>query len=59
VDVFVSASGSQLNGLGVVIASPRELVYVQVSGPLDLERLRDLEGRFRVPRLELYREGKE
>jgi hypothetical protein len=59
VDVFVSASGSQLNGLGVVIASPRELVYVQVSGPVDLERLRDLEGRFRVPRLELYMEGKE
>lgn len=59
VDVFVSASGSQLKGLGVVIASPRELVYVQVDGPFDLERLRDLEGRFRVPRLELYREGKE
>lgn len=59
VDVFVSASGTQLNGLGVVIASPKELVYVQVSGPLDLERLRALEGRFRVPRLELYREGKE
>jgi len=59
VDVFVSASGSQLNGLGVVIAAPKELVYVQVSGPFDLERLRDLEGRFRVPKLELYREGKE
>jgi hypothetical protein len=59
VDVFVSASGAQLTGLGVVIASPKELVYVQVSGPLDIERLRDIEGRFRVPRLELYREGKE
>jgi hypothetical protein len=59
VDVFVSASGAQLTGLGVVIAAPKELVYVQVSGPVDLERLRDIEGRFRVPRLELYREGKE
>jgi hypothetical protein len=59
VDVFVSASGTQLNGLGVVIASPKELVYVQVSGPIDLERLRAIEGRFRVPRLELYREEKE
>jgi hypothetical protein len=35
------------------------LVYVQISGPVDLERLRALEGRFRVPKLELYREGKE
>jgi hypothetical protein len=59
VDVFVSASGSQLTGLGVVIASPGELIYVQVSGPIDLERLRDIEGRFRFPRLDLYREGKE
>jgi hypothetical protein len=59
VDVFVSASGTQLTGLGVVIASPKDLVYVQVSGPIDLERLRDIEGRFRVPKLELYREGKE
>ncbi|HKG13878.1 MAG TPA: DUF4252 domain-containing protein [Pyrinomonadaceae bacterium] len=59
VDVFVSASGAQLNGLAVIIAAPKELVYVQVSGPVDLERLRDIEGRFRFPRLELYREGKE
>lgn len=59
VDVFISASGAQLKGLGVVIASPKELVYVQVSGPIDLERLRAVEGRFRVPKLELYREGKE
>lgn len=59
VDVFVSASGSQLNGLGVVIAAAKELVYVQVSGPVDLERLRAIEGRFRVPRLELYTEEKE
>jgi hypothetical protein len=59
VDVFVSASGSQLNGIGVVIAGQKDLVYVHVSGPIDLEKLRDLEGRFRVPKLDLYREGKE
>lgn len=59
VDVFVSASGARLTGLGVIIAAPKELVYVQVLGPLDLESLRAIEGRFRVPRLELYREGKE
>ena len=59
VDVFLSSAGEQLKGLAVVIASPRELVYVHVSGDIDLERLRELEGRFSVPRLELYREGKE
>jgi hypothetical protein len=59
VDVFLSSSGEQLKGIAVVIAAPRELVYVHVSGDIDIERLRELEGRFSVPRLELYREGKE
>jgi hypothetical protein len=59
VDVFLSSAGEQLKGIAVVIAAPRDLVYVHVSGDIDIERLRDLEGRFNVPRLELYREGKE
>ncbi len=59
VDVYLSSSGEQLKGVAVIVAAPRELVYVHVSGDIDLERLRDLEGRFSVPKLELYREGKE
>jgi hypothetical protein len=57
VDVFLSSAGAQLKGIAVVIAAPRELVYVHVAGDIDIERLRELEGRFNVPRLELYREG--
>jgi hypothetical protein len=59
VDVFLSSAGEQLKGVAVVVAAPRELVYVHVAGDIDVERLRELEGRFSVPRLELYREGKE
>lgn len=59
VDVYLSSSGEQLKGVAVVVAAPRELVYVHVSGDIDLERLRELEGRFSVPKLELYREGKQ
>jgi hypothetical protein len=59
VDVFISSAGEQLKGIGVVIAAPRELVFVHVSGDIDLERLRELEGHFNVPRLELYMSGKE
>ena len=59
VDVFLSSAGGQLKGIAVVVAAPRELVYVHVSGDIDIERLRELEGRFSVPKLELYREGKE
>ena len=59
VDVFISSAGELIKGLAVVVAAPRELVYVHVSGDIDIERLRALEGRFSVPRLELYREGQE
>jgi hypothetical protein len=59
VDVFLFASGGQVGGLAVVAAAPRELVYVEIEGPIDLERLRTLEGRFRIPRLDLFRDGKE
>ena len=59
VDVFLSSASEQLKGIAVVVAAPRELVYVHVSGDIDLERLRELEGRFNVPKLELFREGKE
>jgi len=59
VDVFLSSAGEQIKGIAVVVATPRELVYVHVAGDIDIERLRDLEGRFNVPRLELYREGRE
>ena len=59
VDVFISSAGAQLKGIAVVVAAPRQLVYVHVSGDIDLERLSELEGQFNVPRLELYRQGKE
>ena len=59
VEVFLSAQGGQIDGIAVIAAAPRELVYVNVTGPVDLERLRELEGRFRIPKLELFREGKE
>ena len=59
VEVFLSAQGGQIGGIAVVAAAPRSLVYVNVTGPVDLERLRKLEGRFRIPRLELFCEGKE
>lgn len=59
VDVFIASSGELIKGLAVVVEAPRELVYVHVAGDIDIERLRALEGRFSVPRLELYREGQE
>jgi hypothetical protein len=59
VDVFLSTTGQTINGIAVVASGPRELVYVNVAGPIDIQRLRALEGRFRIPKLDLYVESKE
>jgi Domain of unknown function (DUF4252) len=59
VDVFLSSSGSVVTGMGVVVAGPRDLVYVNVEGPIDLQKLSQLEGRLRIPKLDLYVEGED
>ncbi len=59
VDVYLASSGDLVKGIAVVVAAPRKLLYVHVDGDIDLERLSELEGRFSIPKLELYRSGKE
>ena len=51
VEVYVSLSGSQINGLAVISAEPRELTIVNIVGPVDLEKLAKLEGNLGIPDL--------
>jgi hypothetical protein len=51
VEVYISMSGSQINGLAVVSAEPRELTVVNLVGPVDLEKLAKLEGNLGIPDL--------
>lgn len=59
VDVFLSSSGGVVTGMGVVVAGPRDLVYVNVEGPIDIQKLSQLEGRLRIPKLDLFVEGED
>jgi hypothetical protein len=51
VEVFISLVGSDINGLTVVSAEPRELTVVNIVGPVDLEKLAKLEGNLGIPEL--------
>jgi hypothetical protein len=51
VEVYISLSGGQINGLAVVSAEPRELTVVNIVGPVDLEKLSQLEGNLGIPDL--------
>ena len=51
VEVYISLTGSQVNGLTVISAEARELTIVNIVGPVDLEKLAKLEGNLGIPEL--------
>lgn len=53
VDVWVRPAGDLLNGIFIVAAEPREFTVVNIIGAIDLGKLRDLEGQFGIPELDL------
>lgn len=55
VDVYVMNIGDQISGLTVVCLDPKEITIVNVVGPIDLDKLSELEGSFGVPDLDIAR----
>lgn len=53
VDVHLKMQGDSVLGLAIIAADPKQLTVVNVIGPIDLEKLRELEGQFGIPRLDL------
>jgi hypothetical protein len=53
VDVYVMQVGDTISGLAVVCVNPKDFIVVNVVGPIDLEKLTQLEGSFGVPDLDL------
>jgi hypothetical protein len=53
VDVYVMNLGDEISGLAVVCVNPKDFTVVNVVGPINLEKLTQLEGSFGVPDLDL------
>lgn len=53
VEVYVMHSGTQISGLAVLAWEPKEVTVVNIIGPVDLEKLTQLEGQFGIPDLEI------
>jgi hypothetical protein len=53
VDVYLLTIADQIAGLAVVSAEPKEFTVVNIVGPINLEKLSELEGSFGVPMLNL------
>jgi len=53
VEVYLNTAGDQINGLVVLSIEPKEFTVVNIVGPINLEKLVQLEGQFGVPYLNL------
>ena len=51
IEVYLMTIASQVGGLVVVATDRKELTVVNIVGPIDLEKLSQLEGQFGVPEL--------
>jgi hypothetical protein len=52
VDVFFKLENDKMAGIVIIAAEPRELTFVNIVGPLEVDQLADLGGEFGVPRLD-------
>lgn len=51
VDVFFKLENEKMAGIIIIAAEPRELTFVNIVGPLEVDQLADLGGEFGIPRL--------
>jgi hypothetical protein len=58
VDIYISQAGGKANGLAIIASEPKEFTIVNIVGSVDLEKLRKLEGKLGVPKLELEPDAK-
>jgi len=53
VDVHLKYQGENIIGVAIISAEPTELTVVNIIGPIDLEKVRQLEGQLGIPKLNL------
>ena len=53
VDVFFKMEKNQIAGLVVIAAQLKELTFVNIVGPIDLDQLSSLSGQFGIPKVDL------
>lgn len=58
VQVYLMTANERITGLAVLAADPKELTIVNIIGPVDLDKLSELEGQFGVPVLDIERPAK-
>lgn len=58
VDVHLRWQDGNILGLAIIAADPKQLTIVNIVGPIDLDKLSQLEGQFGIPKFDLEKIGK-
>ena len=53
IEVYLMHTGAQISGLAVLATELKEVTVINIVGPVDLEKLTQLEGEFGIPELGL------
>jgi hypothetical protein len=53
VEIYLCVIGGTAQGLAIIASKPREFSIVNIVGPIDLQKLHRLEGKFGIPRMPL------
>ena len=53
VEVYLMQTGERISGLALLASDPKEITIVNIVGPVDLDKLTQLEGQFGIPELEI------
>jgi hypothetical protein len=57
VNIYANMLGERVTGLVIIASEPREFTVVNINGPIDIERLSQLEGQFGIPEFSKERNG--
>jgi hypothetical protein len=52
VEIYMMTDGGKALGLALIASEPRQLTIVNIIGSIDLQKLRNLQGRFGVPKID-------
>ena len=59
VDVYTMFTGDLVSGVAVVVSESKRIAIVNMIGPIDIEALTELSGRFNIPKIEVERTTEE
>ena len=54
-EIYLMTQGGKVHGLAVLATEPKEITVINIIGPVDLEKLTQLEGQFGIPDLKIER----